>query len=54
MNEHIDMAPQLPSSPLQTENVLRVAEGVSVPIAADRMYQLAALTAGLFLLVTLV
>ncbi|MBB5341234.1 hypothetical protein [Tunturiibacter gelidoferens] len=54
MNEQIDLSPELPFSPLDPKNGLRVAEGVAVPIAADRMYQLAALTAGLFLLVTLV
>jgi hypothetical protein len=52
MNEQIDLSPQLPFSPLDSQMPV-VAEGVSVPVAADRMYQLAALTAGLFLLVTL-
>jgi hypothetical protein len=53
MNEQIDLSPQMPFSPLDPQ-MPAGAEGVAVPVAADRMYQLAALTAGLFLLVTLV
>ena len=52
MNEHIDLSQQLPLSPLDP-NGLQAAEVVAVPVAADRMYQFAALTAGLFLLFTL-
>ncbi|NYF88114.1 hypothetical protein RBB79_01240 [Tunturiibacter empetritectus] len=53
MNEQIDLTQQLPFSPLDLNKGLQTAEGVVVPIAADRMYQFAALTAGLFLLFTL-
>lgn len=56
MNEQIDVSPQFPYSPLDPQNILQTpiaAEGTSIPVAADRMYQFAALTAGLFLLFTL-
>jgi hypothetical protein len=53
MNEQIDISPQLPYSPIDAQDATIAAEGVSVPVAADRMYQFAALTAGLFLLFTL-
>jgi len=53
MNEQIDLSQQLPFSPLDPNDALTVGEAVAVPVAADRMYQLAALTAGLFLLFTL-
>jgi hypothetical protein len=53
MNEQIDLTQQLPFSPLDPNNGLQAAEGVAIPVAADRLYQFAALTAGLFLLFTL-
>ena len=53
MNEQIDLSTPLPFLPPDPKNGLQTAEGMTVPVAADRMYQLAALTAGLFLLVTL-
>jgi hypothetical protein len=53
MNEQIDLTQQLPFSALDSNNGLQAAEGIVVPIAADRLYQFAALTAGLFLLFTL-
>jgi hypothetical protein len=56
MNEQIDISPQFPYSSLDPQNILQTsiaAEGTSIPVAADRLYQFAALTAGLFLLFTL-
>jgi len=53
MNDHIDHSPQLPFSPLDPESGIQTADGVTIPVAADRLYQFAALTAGLFLLFTL-
>jgi hypothetical protein len=56
MNEQMEVSPQCSSSPLDPQNILQspvAAEGASIPVAADRMYQFAALTAGLFLLFTL-
>jgi hypothetical protein len=56
MNEQIDISPQFPYSSLDPQNILQTsiaAEGASIPVAADRLYQFAALTAGLFLLFTL-
>jgi hypothetical protein len=52
MNEHIDLAPQLPYSTLDPKSGMQ-NNGVAAPVAADRLYQFAALTAGLFLLFTL-
>ncbi len=44
----------LPSSLIQTQHGQTAsAASESRPVAADRLYQLAALTAGIFLLVTL-
>ncbi len=56
MNEQIDISPQFPYLPLDPQKILQTpiaAEGVPIPVAADRMYQFAALTSGLFLLFTL-
>ena len=53
MDEQIEISPQLPNSPLDALDASIGSEGISIPIAADRMYQFAALTAGLFLLFTL-
>jgi hypothetical protein len=55
MNEQTE---NLSYSPLDSQTGLKasgsgIAEGVAIPIAADRLYQFAALTAGLFLLATL-
>jgi hypothetical protein len=44
MDEQVNLSPQ----PISV-----AAEAVSIPVAADRLYQFAALTAGLFLLFTL-
>jgi hypothetical protein len=41
--------PQIPMQPV----IAVTTEGRGTPIAADRMYQIAALTAGFFLLATL-
>ena len=43
MDEQVNFSPQ----------PISVAEAVAIPVAADRLYQFAALTAGLFLLFTL-
>ena len=53
MDEQMETLPQLCSSPMDASNASIAGEGVSIPVAADRMYQFAALTAGLFLLFTL-
>ncbi|WP_158945727.1 hypothetical protein [Granulicella sp. S190] len=53
MAEQIDLSPQLHYSSLDAQNELPHAEGAAIPLAADRLYQFAALTAGLFLLFTL-
>jgi hypothetical protein len=50
MDEQMDISPQFSSLPI---DVSIAGEGVSIPVAADRLYQFAALTAGLFLLFTL-
>ena len=44
MDEEMDLSPQ--PIPIATE-------GVAIPVAAERLYQFAELTAGLFLLFTL-
>ena len=51
MDEQIEISPQFSSSPVSDASI--AGEGVSIPVAADRLYQFAALTAGLFLLFTL-
>ena len=51
MNHPTSAQPIRLADPLQ--RVVPPAEGPASSVAADRMYQLAALTAGLFLLVTL-
>jgi hypothetical protein len=48
--EGLDMDEQVNLSP---QPISVAAEAVSIPVAADRLYQFAALTAGLFLLFTL-
>jgi hypothetical protein len=53
MDDQIEMSPQFSSSPMDVASASIAGEGMSIPIAADRMYQFAALTAGLFLLITL-
>jgi hypothetical protein len=44
---------ELNETPIDSLPISVAAEGAVVPIAADRLYQLAALTAGFFLLITL-
>lgn len=53
MDEQMEISPQFSSSPLDVSNASIAGDGVSIPVAADRMYQFAALTAGFFLLFTL-
>jgi hypothetical protein len=53
MDEQMEISPQFSASPIDVSNSSIAGEGVSIPVAADRMYQFATLTAGLFLLFTL-
>jgi hypothetical protein len=53
MDEQMEISPHFSSSLIDVSDASIAAEGMSIPVAADRMYQFAALTAGLFLLFTL-
>jgi hypothetical protein len=53
VDEQMDISPQFSSLPIDVSDASIAGEGVSIPVAADRLYQFAALTAGLFLLFTL-
>jgi hypothetical protein len=52
MDEQMEIS-QFSSLPIDVSDVSIAGEGASIPAAADRLYQFAALTAGLFLLFTL-
>ena len=53
MDEQVEISPQYSPSLIDVSDASIAGEGVSIPVAADRLYQFAALTAGLFLLFTL-
>ncbi len=53
MDEQMEISPQFSSLPINVSDASITGEGVSIPVAADRLYQFAALTAGLLMLFTL-
>jgi hypothetical protein len=53
MDEQMEISPQFSSSSIDVSDASIAGEGMSIPVAADRLYQFAALTAGLLMLFTL-
>lgn len=53
MDEQMEISRQFSPSLIDVSDASIAGDGVSISVAADRMYQFAALTAGLFLLFTL-